>query len=232
MSRMKKGKPEKERKAKLRTSYLQKRNAMERETQIMAGKKIKDRVLAMKQVKLARTVFLYASYQSEVPTKELLQALLAAGKRVALPKVDGERMNFYAVTAWEELMPGYHGILEPEPHGAEPVLPREGDVMLLPGAVFDRKGNRIGYGKGYYDRYLSELEAAYRRLPYCVGLCYHKQLWKGILPTEDTDRRMDGIVTERKVIAVRKEPGKYDWLADIAEGVIECAVEFLLDLLD
>ncbi|MGN0505985.1 MAG: 5-formyltetrahydrofolate cyclo-ligase [Lachnospiraceae bacterium] len=229
---MKEHKNKKERKAQLRTSYLQKRNAMERETQIMAGKKIKDRVLAMKQVKLARTVFLYASYQSEVPTKELLQELLAAGKRVALPKVSGERMDFYAVTAWEELMPGYHGILEPESHGAEPVFPKEGDVMLLPGAVFDKKGNRIGYGKGYYDRYLSELEAAYRRLPYCVGLCYHKQLWKGILPTEDTDRCMDAIVTERKVIAVKTEPGRFDWLVDIAEGIAEFVLEFALDLLD
>ena len=60
-------------------------------------------------------------------------------------------MDFYEITAWEELLPGYQGILEPKAHEATLMLPRESDVMLLPGAAFDNRGGRIGYGGGYYD---------------------------------------------------------------------------------
>lgn len=187
-------------KRRLRKHYLQQRDAIGQEEREAAGRKIKERVLAMEQVKAAETIFLYAACKSEVPTKELFQELLVSGKRVALPKVDGNRMDFYEVTAWEELLPGYRGILEPESREAVPVLPQGSDVMLLPGAVFDRKGGRIGYGGGYYDRYLQELEVSGRNLPCLIGICCERQLCRDILPMEAWDRQVDCVVTEQGIL--------------------------------
>ena len=218
-------------KSKIRKQCLQRRDAMEQEERVAAGRKIKEKVLAIKQVRAAETIFLYAAYKSEVPTKELLQELLALGKQIALPKVDDNRMDFYKITAWEELLSGYQGILEPEIHGDSPVLPHKGDVMLLPGAAFDRKGGRIGYGGGYYDRYLQKLEESGNSLPYLIGICFQKQLWKGILPMETQDKRVDGIVTEKKTVDVKKVHGKYDWLLEFAGGILEGVIEYALELL-
>lgn len=221
--------PEWERKTALRKKYLKQRDEFfcsDMEKHRKAGQAVKKKALAMKRVKTAGTVFLYASCKSEMPTKELLMALLLEGKQVAFPKVNGERMDFYMVSAWEELMPGYHGILEPEPHGREPLLPKETDVMFVPGAVFDKKGGRIGYGGGYYDRYLSELEAFGRKLPYLAGLCYHQQVHKKVLPLEQHDRRMNAVVTERHIYDAEAEPGKFDWVGDVIELIVELVIDF------
>lgn len=104
--------------------------------------------------------------------------------------------------------------------------------MLLPGIVFDKKGGRIGYGGGYYDRYLQELEAAGREQPYLVGICFHRQLWKGRLPMEEWDRRMDCIVTEKGIIAAKKEPHRLDWLYEVAGEIIGGVLELILELLN
>lgn len=196
-------------KEKIRKQFLQRRDAMEPDKRAKAGRIIKERVLLMERLKEAEVIFLYAAYKSEVPTKELIQELLASGKRVALPKVNGKRMDFYEIAAWEELLPGYQGILEPKAHEAALVLPRESDVMLLPGAAFDNRGGRIGYGGGYYDRYLQELEAAGRKQPYLIGICYYRQLWKDGLPTEEWDRQMDCIVTEKGALLAMEERNGY-----------------------
>lgn len=222
-------------KEKIRKQFLQRRNAMESGERMEAGGKIKERVLLMKRLTAAETIFLYAACKSEVPTRKLIQELLASGKKVALPKVDGKRMDFYEIASWEGLLPGYQGILEPQTHEAVPVLPCESDVMLLPGAVFDKKGGRIGYGGGYYDRYLWELEETGRKQPYLIGICYHKQLWKGRLPMEPHDVRVNSVVTEKKAIDTDRARHGPKWAVNavdnIVEGLIEGVMEFVLELL-
>ena len=101
-----------EMKKKLRSVYLEKRNQKELEQRSAASKKIREWVFANKRYKAAQTVFVYASYKSEVETKELIQGALRQGKRVAVPKVHGTEMFFYEIQSWEELFPGYQGILE------------------------------------------------------------------------------------------------------------------------
>ena len=197
-------------KTEIRKKCLWYRDAMEPDKWAEAGRIIKERVLLMERLKEAEVIFLYAAYKSEVPTKELIRELLASGKRVALPKVNGKRMDFYEITAWEELLPGYQGILEPKAHEATLMLPRESDVMLLPGAAFDNRGGRIGYGGGYYDRYLKELEAAGRKQPYLIGICYYRQLWKDGLPTEEWDKRMDCIITEKGAFSAMEENNEFE----------------------
>ncbi len=222
-----------EQKKKLRSVYLEKRNQMEPEKRAAASKKIREWVFANKRFKAAETVFVYASYKSEVETKELIQGTLRQGKRVAVPKVHDTEMFFYEIQSWEELFPGYQGILEPQITGREPVVPAKSDVMLVPGAVFDHKGGRIGYGGGYYDRYLDKIFGAYGYCPYLIGLAFACQISPKKIPAENHDKKMDCILTERRVIMPKEEKqGKLGAIADIVELVIEVAIELIAELLD
>lgn len=109
----------------------------------------------------------FVSYGTEVDTLELIRELLEKETtgtepnhrkiHVAVPRVAGRDMDFYEIHAMEDLKPGYHGILEPAEHCPK-VEAAEG-LMLLPGLAFDREGHRVGYGGGYYDRYLARYQS-------------------------------------------------------------------------
>ena len=104
----------------------------------------------------AEEVFCYASYGSETDTSRIIEESLRLGKRTAVPKVTGERrMEFYYISSMDELVPGYRGIPEPEGREGTEALPGRDALIILPGAAFDRKGNRLGYGGGFYDTYLA-----------------------------------------------------------------------------
>ncbi len=171
----------------------------------MKSAQITERVLVHEAFQGADAVLLFASYRSEVDTTEMIQKALELGKQVYLPKIElnektqREEMVFYRMFALEELQPGYKGIREPRAEvrleGATQLL------MLLPGAVFDPEGNRIGYGGGFYDRYLECVERRFRAEPrtklYKIGLAFECQVVKqGFIPTEQHDARVDEVVTE------------------------------------
>ena len=153
-----------------------------------------------KHFKEAQTVFVYASYKSEADKFLIIQKALQSGKCVAAPKVDGEEMFFYEIKSLEDLFPGYQGILEPKKEDKEPVIPADSDIMLVPGAVFDLAGGRIGYGKGYYDRYWNRLVSTYKTYPYLIGLAFNCQISSEMLPLEEHDKKIDCILTEDRVI--------------------------------
>ncbi len=145
------------------------------------------RIYALPEFKGAKTLFCYAAVGDELSTAEIA----AAHPRVAYPKVMGEgEMRFFL---GGKLQAGYRGI--PEPQGGEEVWPEEGDLMLLPGLVFGQDGSRLGYGKGFYDRYL----AACPIRPYCVGMGYDEQFLEKI-PAEPHDQRLDLLVLPRKIV--------------------------------
>lgn len=222
-----------EQKKAIRTKYLEKRNRMEPEKRKEASKKIKEWVFANKHFKAAETIFVYASYKSEVETKDIIQGALRLGKRVAVPKVHGTEMFFYEINSWEELFPGYQGILEPQNEGREPMIPAGSDLMIVPGAVFDHKGGRIGYGGGYYDKYLNKIFAAYGYKPYCMALSFACQISAGKIPAEEHDKKMDCILTERRVIMPKEEnQGKLGIIADVVEIVIEVVLELVAEAID
>ncbi len=142
----------------------------------------------------AETLLAYAASASELPTRPLLEAALAAGKRLCLPRVDGEGLILHRVTALGELRPGYRGILEPPP-AAPVVAPAEVDLALVPGVGFDRHGVRLGQGGGHYDRLLARLPA---RCTVC-GLAFACQV-VARLPHAAHDRPVALVVTEEGAI--------------------------------
>jgi 5-formyltetrahydrofolate cyclo-ligase len=122
--------------------------------------------------KKAKTVAAFASTKGEIDTYPLLEGILASGKKLALPHVSKvkSQLRFYEVTDLKKLSPGEFGILCPEPVHAVPM--DKIDLMLVPGLAFDRKGFRLGFGKGYYDRALPQI----RPDTISMGLCYSFQV--------------------------------------------------------
>ena len=142
-------------------------------------------ILNLDSVKCAQTVALYASLPDEVASMEAVEAL-AQQKRVVLPRVAGDSMEFYDYHS-EQMSCGAFGISEPQ--GEQAVEPSDIDVIIVPGVVFTRSGQRIGRGKGYYDKYLSR--ANFRATK--IGVCYSEQIAEQI-DVEPHDIVMDCVV--------------------------------------
>lgn len=140
----------------------------------------------------ARTVMFFASFRSEVDTLTMVKAALSAGKRVILPKVKGKELALFEIADLErDTLPGAWGI--PEPLERHPVPVETADLMIVPGLAFDQKGNRLGYGAGFYDRILPH----YHRTT--VALAFEVQIVPAV-PVTDLDIPVHKIVTEARTI--------------------------------
>lgn len=142
------------------------------------------------------TIYCYVDFRNEVGTADLMEKAWEMGKSVAVPKTDGERMDFYYIRSLQETAPGNFGVREPDPRKCRMADGREG-LLILPGSAFDVKGYRIGYGKGYYDRYL---QLHPELLPMAVAFDF--QVLEEI-PYEAHDRRAQVIVTDKRMIENR-----------------------------
>ena len=146
---------------------------------------------------------LYASFRSEVETQSELVRQLADSHSVILPRCYGDELRLFRIASMSELQRGAFGI--PEPNDAIVLLddrrvdPVQVDVFVVPGLGFDRRGNRLGHGKGHYDRLLSQASPNSVK----VGICFDCQLTEE-LPTEPHDIRLDWIITESETICTRE----------------------------
>ena len=190
-------------KAALRRELLAKRNALPRRE--AKSREIQRLVLKLPQYRRAEALLLYLSMGSEVDTWEIFAQALAAGKAVYAPRcLDKEgRMAFYRVTSREDLTAGAFGLLEPDPALCPLWQGEAGSLCLVPGMAFDEEGFRLGYGKGYYDRFLTSHPVE------TVGLCFGELLLPQ-LPHSPLDRRVSCLVTEAGALAFSqgKRPGK------------------------
>ncbi len=176
-----------------REMMRQRRKEMSSRERRERNRRIRENLLALEEVERAGTMYSFVSYGTEADTLSLLSTFLQQGRLVAVPKVSGEDMAFYQIAHLEELEPGFQGIPEPpETH----LVRGEGGVMLLPGLAFDRHRNRVGYGGGYYDRYLAE-EAGAGLVT--VAIAYDFQVVERLV-VDDYDWRPDILVTDRRVI--------------------------------
>ncbi len=134
----------------------------------------------------AKTIYGYLPYNQEVRTVPMLEQALRDGKRVAVPKCYGDEMRFIYMTDLTRVEKGYAGI--PEPIADEPVADDETALVLMPGMAFDPQGHRIGYGGGFYDKFLAK-EPNHPTL----ALCYDFQMLPH-LDTEEFDIPVDAVI--------------------------------------
>ena len=164
---------------------LEKRDGLDAREIAVRSKCIQDFLLNSKEFGSAKVVGAYYAFGSEVKTDLIVQKAKALGKKVALPSVEGESLTFYELSSGKYLVKGRFGIMEPLPYGPVDKI----DLLLVPGIAFDKKGYRLGYGKGYYDKFLAKKEV------FSVGLAYSFQLIDS-LPSGEYDKRMHAIATE------------------------------------
>lgn len=174
---------------------LQQRTALVPDEWRSSSLRAQQRLLELEEYKRASSIALYAPFSNEVDTLLIADTALKEGKQVLYPLVLGADMSFRVVEALQMLRPGRFGIMEPAPDAALPAENYAG-LLVVPGVGFDHCGHRIGFGKGYYDRYLGSLDGNV-----ClVGLCHEFQLLEAALPAEPHDVRMDMVVTDMRVI--------------------------------
>lgn len=153
---------------------------------------VKERLLALPEYQKAKVLYAYMDCKHEVETRDVIRAAWAAGKRVAVPKVLGQEMRFFYITSFEEdLEEGSFGIQEPrEEHPAE----EEDALLLMPGVAFDLKCHRVGYGGGFYDRFLEKHPGLVT-----AALAFEFQV-KEEVPFEEFDIRPAKVVTEKRCL--------------------------------
>lgn len=207
-------------KAELRKRILKERDLLPFERRQEFDQWIFERLTRYDEEKPCGAYLCYVNFRSEVSTKEWIRWCLQKGKAVFVPKVlEAGEMEFYRIFQLEDLRAGCLGILEPEalPENSfhcwmekrQDFLLKEaagGDClirMIMPGAVFDEAGNRIGYGGGYYDRWLAKWEGRLERGAggrlEKIALAYEIQVANEI-PTEDCDRKANLVMTEERVL--------------------------------
>ncbi len=176
----------------LREEFKKYRREMPKQEKASKDFEILNRIVALPEYKNAKMLLTYVSTDIEVDTKALIEGALLDGKTVLVPRcVDGKiDMKFYKISSLSDLKPGAFGVLEPE--NCEEITEFSDAVCILPGLGFDLKGYRLGYGKGYYDRFLAGFTGKN------IGVCYNICL-KSLIPHGKYDRMVDVLVTEKFV---------------------------------
>ena len=148
------------------------------------------------------TLFMYVNFRSEVETLELIKGCINRGIRVAVPLVDAAAVRMIPLLIKDperDLVPGYYNIPEPDPKKTLPLKPGEIDAAVIPGSVFDVHGGRLGYGGGYYDRFLvNDAPQALR-----IGLAFEMQVVDKV-PLEPHDQPLDILITEKRIVKITR----------------------------
>ena len=153
---------------------------------------IAERVRRLYQYRSAKLIMVYVSTSIEIDTYKIIENALKDGKQIAVPRCipQTRQMEFHYITSVDQLTPGSFSVLEPPEDFS-------GALMLVPGFMFDCFGYRLGYGKGYYDRYMSRYNGA------AVGLCYSEEL-RAHMYHGRYDRAVDAVVSEKWIRRCKK----------------------------
>ena len=187
-----------EAKVDMRKKLKQMRDNLSEEEVMRRSSAIFTKLFSTEEFIQAECVMFYMSFRNEVHTHKMVERSLQIGKRVVLPRVNlmNEEVEIYEVTNLSnQLSKGILGILEPDPSLTKKANISEIDICLVPGIVFDKYGNRLGWGKGYYDRFLRRLD----RRTMKIGLAYDFQVVNYIEP-EDEGVFVDKVITEEKAL--------------------------------
>lgn len=183
----------------IRKEVLNTRIQLSPDTIEKAGSLIRDHVISVIEEGNFTSVLLYADFRNEVPTGGIYSYCMEKHIKVGYPRCAGDHsMAFYEVKSENDLSSGYQGILEPDLRCPlmEPAV--DSAIVILPCVSADRQGHRLGYGGGFYDRYLAERPKLFR-----LALAYDFQIMEG-LPAEEHDMSMDMIITEHGAVYKKK----------------------------
>lgn len=156
---------------------------------VQASEIIAQKVIETEAFRQAEQIYAYVDYNHEVSTKPIIEAAWKAGKQVAVPKVEGKALIFYHLKSYDQLEEGYFGI--PEPASGE-IVNWENPLMIMPGVAFDDQRHRVGYGGGFYDRFLEV-----HKIP-TIAVAFDFQMMDQV-PVEPTDILPDMIITETTI---------------------------------
>ena len=145
------------------------------------------------------SVYCYVDFRNEAGTREILEELWKRKIPAAVPRVRGREMEFCPVTSWEDMKAGYMGILEPTGKGVLSEAFFQNPLVVVPAVALDPTGGRIGYGGGYYDRFLKSIMQKT-----AIGLAYEFQIYDRV-PAEEHDERVDKILTPKRWIDCMQE---------------------------
>ena len=184
-------------KKKTRQRVLQQRRAFSATEKTPAEQRMLKFLQSWDVFRQAKTIHIFISKTDEPDTSPIIESAWESGKTVAVPCVVPESFELFhsQLKSFEDLSSGALGVLEPSPEGRIAMNPESFDLVIIPGVAFDRQGGRLGYGKGYYDRFL-EQTGAFR-----LALAFNFQVLEKV-PTEKHDVPMNGILTESGIIEV------------------------------
>jgi 5-formyltetrahydrofolate cyclo-ligase len=164
---------------------LEKRNRLYASEIVKRSKLIQEFVINSKEFRPVKVVGAYFAFGSEVKTDLIIERARMIGKKIALPRVKEDKITFYELSSSKYLSRSRFGIMEPLPYKQVSKI----DLLVVPGIAFDKRGYRLGYGKGYYDRLLSG------KRTFSIGLAYSFQLLEN-LPHDRHDKRLNAIASE------------------------------------
>lgn len=181
-----------ESKKEIRKMIKERRALLTKEERENLDNAIFQKVISSKEYKEAKTIFIFVSYDTELDTHRIIKEALKDGKRVTVPKVISkeEGMDAVEIKNFDDLESGAYGILEPKDNKLK-IDEKSIDICYLPGVAFDRRGGRVGYGGGFYDRFLRKLKENCPR----IALAYGFQVLEEV-PMDDNDETIDGIITD------------------------------------
>lgn len=181
-------------KQRMRKEIKEWRRSLDIETKAAYDRKILEKLLALREYETCEAVLTYVSLPIEVGTMELIAQSLAKGKRVAVPRCveNTRKMEFYLIDSFEQLEPGAFGVLEPIKEKCRLFEDWNNSICIVPALAYDKRGFRLGYGAGYYDRFLS----GYPGMK--IGIVYAENL-KRRLHSGRFDVPVDLIVTEKRL---------------------------------
>lgn len=177
-------------KSQLRKIYRSKRKVLSEEQAIQWSEAICRRLTDTELFQKAEVIYFYYPLGNEVSLLPAAQAALDAGKCIGFPRTEGDVIRFYKTESLTDFREGCFHVMEPT---SSILLWEEKPLILIPGLVFDHQKNRMGYGKGYYDRYMANVPDAVK-----VGVAYEMQLLETI-PTDSYDIPMDYLITEERI---------------------------------
>lgn len=180
----------------IREDILAKRKKIGKENRDIYSKEILNKLLNSSYYKEAKTIMSFVSFSDEVNTHEFMKRAIADGKKIVVPITIPEthELKPSKLEAFSELEPGYYNILTPKEEFIRFIDPQEIDLVITPGVAFRRDGYRVGYGGGYYDRFLSKIPNATT-----IAICFDMQIVDD-LPTDHYDIPVDFIYTEKNII--------------------------------